>query len=309
MHIKYFKNINQYSPSILSFNLYSNFHSRLEICNNQRYYHNLNQNLIKLSYNKNQNSKSSFFQHQPSQLSSPLSIQKLRFYFNQQKKIRSGFLEILSTPNPKSLQFKPIEPLFDDPNLDPNKTYNFSRPMEAIKSPLASRIFKNPWVTNVMIANHYFSVSISDEEQWYGVQLDISSIFQEWAMSGELVMDKNIEIHNDTLITDDDDEVVAAIKEVIETRIKPIVQKDGGDVRFVEFTDDGVVFLEMTGSCKGCPSSAMTLKNGIENMLQHFVPEVAEVKQLETEAEKESSLAFDKLEKKLGEGESLTSNV
>jgi Fe-S cluster biogenesis protein NfuA len=106
-----------------------------------------------------------------------------------------------------------------------------------------------------------------------------------WADSGKLALPDKPEI-TDTTIMDDDDEIVAMIKELIEARIRPAVQEDGGDIRYVSFSEEtGLVTVQLAGSCVGCPSSAVTLKQGVENMLMHYIPEVTAVVALEEEGE------------------------
>lgn len=102
----------------------------------------------------------------------------------------------------------------------------------------------------------------------------------------------------DTLINDDDDETVMMIKELLDSRIRPTVQEDGGDIIFMGY-EDGIVKLKMQGSCSSCPSSIVTLKNGVQNMLQFYIPEVQSVEQVKDEADKVVEKVFDKLEQKI----------
>ena len=112
---------------------------------------------------------------------------------------------------------------------------------------------------------------------WQNVKPDIFSTIMDFYAEGIEAVSSAPEA-NDTTITDDDDEVVAMIKELLETRIRPAVQEDGGDIFYVRFDEDtGIVWLRLAGSCSGCPSSSVTLKNGVENMLMHYIPEVKEV--------------------------------
>lgn len=104
----------------------------------------------------------------------------------------------------------------------------------------------------------------------------------------------------DTRITEEDDEVVAMIKELLETRIRPAIQEDGGDIFYMGFDrDNGIVKLKMAGSCVGCPSSTATLRNGVENMLMHYIPEVKGIEQIKDVVEKEGEKAFETLEERL----------
>lgn len=118
---------------------------------------------------------------------------------------------------------------------------------------------------------------------------DIFSTLMDFFDSNQPVM-VDEPIISDTTILDDDDEVVAMIKELIEARIRPAVQEDGGDIRYIGFEEEtGIVTVQLAGSCVGCPSSSVTLKQGVENMLMHYIPEVTNVVALEEEAEEEKS--------------------
>merc|ERR1712020_869253 len=117
--------------------------------------------------------------------------------------------------------------------------------------------------------------------------------------SGLPVVHEGAEISGDTEIYDDDDDTVAMIKELLDTRIRPTVQEDGGDVIYVDYKD-GVVTLQMQGSCSSCPSSIVTLKNGVQNMLQFYVPEVVAVEQIFDKADEVTDEEFRKLEEKTG---------
>jgi Fe-S cluster biogenesis protein NfuA len=121
------------------------------------------------------------------------------------------------------------------------------------------------------------------EHKWKILRPQLFEVLMEWADTGKPALLDMPEI-TDTTILEDDDEVVAMIKELIEARIRPAVQEDGGDIRYVEFAEDtGIVTVELAGSCVGCPSSSVTLKQGVENMLMHYIPEVTAVQALEKE--------------------------
>jgi len=131
------------------------------------------------------------------------------------------------------------------------------------------------------MGSDFISVTVSEGINWSHIKPDIYEAITEFYSSNEALLSEGVESqpNSDTVITDEDDDVVALIKELIETRIRPTVQEDGGDVIYRGFTEKGVVLLEMRGSCSGCPSSSVTLKNGIENMLMHYVPEVEGVQE------------------------------
>lgn len=118
---------------------------------------------------------------------------------------------------------------------------------------------------------NFVTITKDEESPWYQMKPLLSTQLMAFFHSGQPVI-TNVKPQEDTKILPEDDEVVALIKEIIETRVRPAVQEDGGDIIYKGF-DSGVVFLKMQGSCSGCPSSAVTLKQGIEKMLQHWVPE------------------------------------
>jgi len=190
------------------------------------------------------------------------------------------------------------------PVLDTAGTQNFSNAREAVASPLAKRLFLIDGVTQVFFASDFITVSKNDDYSWAVLKPDIFAAITEFYASNEPVMyDVSSEDQSASTMTiqDDDSEVVAMIKELLETRIRPAVQEDGGDIVFCGFDEDcGVVTLKMMGACSGCPSSAVTLKSGIENMLMHYIPEVKGVMEAEAdEAEVEGQKTFDKLEQHL----------
>lgn len=212
---------------------------------------------------------------------------------------RGMFIQTQNTPNPTSLMFIPGKPV-----LDTAGTQNFSNAREAMASPLAKRLFLIDGVTQVFFASDFITVSKNDDYSWAVLKPDIFAAITEFYASNEPVMyDVSSEDQSASTMTiqDDDSEVVAMIKELLETRIRPAVQEDGGDIVFCGFDEDcGVVTLKMMGACSGCPSSAVTLKSGIENMLMHYIPEVKGVMEAEAdEAEVEGQKAFDKLEQHL----------
>ena len=170
-------------------------------------------------------------------------------------------------------------------------------------SPLAKRIFHIDGVTSVFFGSDFITVTKSDDLAWSVLKPDVFAAITEFYSSGDpviydTVVDPTAAEH---VITEEDDEIVAMIKELLETRIRPAVQEDGGDIAFRTFDPDtGVVTLKMMGACSGCPSSAITLKSGIENMLCHYIPEVKGVVEADPdEYENEGLKAFNKLEQHL----------
>lgn len=146
-------------------------------------------------------------------------------------------------------------------------------------------------ITRVFFGSDFITVTKSDEASWDLLKPEIFAAIMDFFTSGKpLIMDSSTLASMDTAIHEDDSETVAMIKELLETRIRPAVQDDGGDIEYREFDPEtGIVRLKMQGACSGCPSSSVTLKSGIENMLMHYVPEVKGVEQ-ELDEDEEPSL-------------------
>lgn len=182
------------------------------------------------------------------------------------------FIQTEATPNPATLKFLPGRSVMGDQTRD-------YRDREAAKdSPLAARLFDIAHVSGVFFGSDFITVT-KDEGEWQLLKPSILGTIMEYFISGApLVLDEGKE---NTAIKESfdeaDSEVVSTIKELLDTRVRPAVAQDGGDITFQAFKD-GVVFLHMQGACAGCPSSTATLKHGIENLLKHFVPEVKEVR-------------------------------
>jgi Fe-S cluster biogenesis protein NfuA len=176
------------------------------------------------------------------------------------------FIETEQTPNPATLKFLPGRAVMSA------GTANFPEVEACDRSPLAKRLFALDGVTGVFLGADFVSVSKGDATDWYRLKPAVLGALMEHFTSGE-------EIFLGEVAEDDeeDDEIVSQIKELLDTRVRPSVAQDGGDIVFQRF-EDGVVYLHMQGSCQGCPSSTATLKAGIENMLRHYVPEVMEVR-------------------------------
>ena len=135
---------------------------------------------------------------------------------------------------------------------------------------------------------------------WDLLKLEVFQAIENFYQSGQPILLENTKKSNDTDVNEEDDEVVVAIKELLESRIRPMVQEDGGDIIFHNF-NNGIVYLKLQGSCTSCPSSSDTLKGGVENMLMHYIPEVISVEQIKDEGDLASEEAFNKLENKLKE--------
>ncbi|KAL8551771.1 hypothetical protein ACS0TY_000729 [Phlomoides rotata] len=197
---------------------------------------------------------------------------------------RSMFIQTQSTPNPASLMFYPGKPVMEAGSAD------FPNARSAMSSPLAKTLFGIDGIARVFFGSDFITVTKSDEISWDLLKPQIFAAIMDFYSSGQpLILDSTTAASMDTAIREDDSETVAMIKELLETRIRPTVQDDGGDIEYVGFDpESGIVKLRMQGACSGCPSSSVTLKSGIENMLMHYVPEVKGVEQ-ELDAEDEDA--------------------
>jgi Fe-S cluster biogenesis protein NfuA len=183
------------------------------------------------------------------------------------------FIQTESTPNPATLKFIPGKTVLDSGTLEvPNRE-------AAARSPLAARLFDVPGVERVFFGSDFITVTKTSGE-WQQLKPAVLGAIMEHFMSGDPIMEGVGGVDNDEageFFEETDAETVATIKELIETRVRPAVANDGGDITFRGFKD-GIVYLNMKGSCSGCPSSTATLKHGIQNLLKHFVPDVVEVR-------------------------------
>ena len=186
------------------------------------------------------------------------------------------FIQTEATPNPATLKFIPGRTVLD------TGTMEFASREAAARSPLAERLFDVPGVTSVFYGADFVTVTKADGD-WQHLKPAILGAIMEHYMSGApLLADGTVASdeaadEEDEFFSDDDAETVATIKDLIETRVRPAVANDGGDITFRGFKD-GIVYLNMKGACSGCPSSTATLQHGIQNLLRHFVPDVVEVR-------------------------------
>jgi len=181
------------------------------------------------------------------------------------------FIQTEATPNPATLKFLPGRPVLESGTLD------LRSPAEATASPLAERLFELDGVSGVFFGADFIAVTKAEGE-WSQLKPAILGAIMEHFMSGApLLRGEGAPAGEDEFFDPTDAETVAAIKELIETRVRPAVANDGGDIVFRGFKD-GVVYLHMQGACSGCPSSTATLRHGIQNLLRHYVPEVVEVR-------------------------------
>ncbi|SLN45918.1 Fe/S biogenesis protein NfuA [Pseudoruegeria aquimaris] len=181
------------------------------------------------------------------------------------------FIQTESTPNPATLKFLPGRPVLETGTAD------FPSPEAAGSSPLAQRIFAVPGVTGVFFGNDFVTVTKADATEWDHVKPAILGAIMEHYQSGAPVMEGENAAAGHAAHDGPDSDIVNQIKELLDTRVRPAVAQDGGDITFHGF-DRGIVYLHMQGACAGCPSSTLTLKMGIENLLRHYIPEVLEVR-------------------------------
>ena len=185
------------------------------------------------------------------------------------------FIETEGTPNPATLKFLPGRTVMAAGTAD------FATPDSAARSPLADTLFALPGVVRVFLGADFVTVSKTAEVEWQTLRPQVLSSIMEHFMSGRPVLEGGAAdaASDEEEVLPEDREVVDQIKELLDTRVRPAVAGDGGDIVFRGFRD-GVVRLHMQGACSGCPSSTATLKHGIENMLRHYVPEVVAVEQV-----------------------------
>lgn len=190
---------------------------------------------------------------------------------------RTMFVDAETTPNPQSMKFITGKEVLSE---EFGTGMYFQRGArsgvsDTSSSPLAKRLFTVSGIKGVFLAKDFITVTKNNEESWAALKPQIFSHILDFYSEGLPVIEKISQEVSDTTILDTDDEVVATIKELIETRVRPAVQEDGGDIFYRGFDPvDGIVKVQLAGSCVGCPSSSVTLRNGVEKMLMHYVPEV-----------------------------------
>ncbi|MDP6876081.1 MAG: NifU family protein [Alphaproteobacteria bacterium] len=191
------------------------------------------------------------------------------------------FIQTEPTPNPETLKFLPGVTVL------PSGSFDYSGPAEAEASPLAQSLFAIEGVSGVFLGHDFVSVSKGEAEWFHLKPLILGALMEHFSKGLPVVISSLVEAPEAEAAAGGaaaglepdsaDGEVVAQINELLETRVRPVVAQDGGDIVFHAF-DQGIVYLHMRGACAGCPSATITLKNGIERMLQHFLPEVTEVR-------------------------------
>lgn len=201
-----------------------------------------------------------------------LDWQSKPHYIAENAKALIMFIQTETTPNPNTLKFLPGQEVLGD------KTAFFTDRENAAESPLASALFVLPDIRAVFYGNDFITVTKTEASSWEILKPQILTTVMEHYQSGLPLMRGGPKAEKETSETysENEQEIVDQIKELLETRVRPAVAQDGGDIIFHSFKD-GIVHLEMHGACAGCPSSTATLKSGIENMLKHYIPEVMAV--------------------------------
>lgn len=186
------------------------------------------------------------------------------------------FIQTESTPNPATLKFLPGQTVLEMGTAD------FPSSETADKSPLATRVFGINGVTGVFFGNDFVTVTKSDDVDWDHIKPALLGAIMEHFQSGDpVVAGDHTPASGHADHSEEDAPIVNQIKELLDSRVRPAVAQDGGDITFHGF-DRGIVYLHMQGACAGCPSSTLTLKMGIENLLRHYIPEVTEVRPVAT---------------------------
>jgi Fe-S cluster biogenesis protein NfuA len=188
------------------------------------------------------------------------------------------FIQTEATPNPDVMKFLPGREVLGTGSRE------IASPEEAIVSPLATALFALGDVTRVFLGPDFLTVTRNADIEWAHLKAPILAAIMDHYTSGKPVLtsgqDAEGEAGDDTVYDEDTLQIVAEIKDLLDTRVRPAVAQDGGDIVFNRFdVESGTVYLHMRGACSGCPSSAATLKAGVENMLRHYVPEVMRVEQ------------------------------
>ena len=184
------------------------------------------------------------------------------------------FIQTEETPNPNTVKFLPGKSVMEK-GVAEFKTFE-----EAASSMLAQKLMGLDGVVGVFYGADFISVTKLEMAEWEAIKTRVMAAIMDHYMTGLPLFREGMDPSDQAQDNSDDDELTAQIKELLDTRVRPMVAMDGGDIVFNRF-EQGIVYLTMRGACSGCPSSTMTLKSGIENMLRHYVPEVLEVRQAE----------------------------
>ncbi|XP_064644064.1 NFU1 iron-sulfur cluster scaffold homolog, mitochondrial-like [Lineus longissimus] len=214
--------------------------------------------------------------------------------FSQPVPAATMFIQVQDTPNPNSMKFMPGKEVLESGTID------FPNVQAAHCSPLAKQLFRIEGVKGVFFGADFVTVTKTSEDiDWKVLKPEIFATIMDFFTSGAPILTEELP-PSDTAVDPDDDETVIMIKELLDTRIRPTVQEDGGDIVYIDFVD-GIVKLKLQGSCTSCPSSIVTLKGGVQNMLQFYIPEVKEVIAVEDDLDTVTQSEFEKLERDLEE--------
>mmetsp|Transcript_14939 Transcript_14939/g.29054 ORF Transcript_14939/g.29054 Transcript_14939/m.29054 type:complete len:274 (+) Transcript_14939:207-1028(+) len=187
---------------------------------------------------------------------------------------RSLFIQTEETPNPASLKFIPGKEVLPE---EFGSSMEFLRDTPTNNSPLARLLMRLNGVNNVFLSQEYVTISKNDSVEWAQLKPEVFATIMDFYAGDKPAVTGPMEMEQDEY-PDEDNEIVELIKELLEERIRPMVQEDGGDIFFKGFDEEtGIVSVRLAGSCAGCPSSTVTLKHGVENMLMHYIPEVTGV--------------------------------
>ncbi|GMT22661.1 hypothetical protein PFISCL1PPCAC_13958, partial [Pristionchus fissidentatus] len=215
------------------------------------------------------------------------------------RSVRRLFIQVQDTPNPMTLKFLPGQSI-----LPSAQTFEYTSAGAAKQSPLALQLFRVDGVKSVFFGEDFVTITKDADSEWSTMRPHVFSTLSDFITSGKEVISSGQAIAGqaeDTVIHPDDSEVVAMIKELLDSRIRPMVQEDGGDIEYRGYDEEsGVVRLKLKGSCTGCPSSGVTLKSGIQNMLQFYVPEVKDVIEEKDEADEIMEMHLKKFEQSKG---------
>eukprot|EP00050_Salpingoeca_kvevrii_P007200 m.294482 g.294482 ORF g.294482 m.294482 type:complete len:261 (-) comp13001_c0_seq1:891-1673(-) len=209
---------------------------------------------------------------------------------------RSMFIQTKDTPNPNSLMFLP------GCDVLPTGTREFDSTEGARESPLARQLLRLDGVKSVFFASDYVSIVKDDDMSWSLLKPHVFAVLMDFFSSNQPVLIESA-ASSDTTPGEEDDDIVLQIKELLDTRIRPAVQEDGGDILYMGF-ENGIVKLKLQGACTSCPSSEVTLRHGVEQMLMHYIVEVDGVEQVEdTELDRINNEVLDRMEQNMAKKE------
>jgi Fe-S cluster biogenesis protein NfuA len=184
------------------------------------------------------------------------------------------YIQTEPTPNPSSLKFLPGETVMKQGTVD------YRNQTEAKNAPMALDLFKIKGIEGVFFGSDFISITKNNDLDWEMIKNPIIEIITNYFEAGKKIINSEVEVKDKNISSNSEEsEAVNKIREILDTKVRPAVAKDGGDIVFKSF-EKGIVYLNMQGSCAGCPSSTATLKSGVENLLKHYVPEVLEVQQV-----------------------------